>query len=392
MRIVTPDEAADAMVTHHHLRQPMAGPPATAVPRLLNALRHIQLDPLDVLGTNADLVAMARIDGLSRGDVYRMLMPGHAFEHFAKERCLLPKAAFPWYRRHINETRWWGLQTRIERLPPTLVDLTLESLATAGPATSKALERAMLELGHTTGRVKPMDWSGWKGTSRAVSMALEVLWTRCDVAVVGRVGNTKVWDIAARAFPDSHAPVDTDREAFLRWALLERAHAAGLLSRASGPHWSTIVEVRGSDLADQLVAEGHLEDVQVEGQTRRYLAPPSVFAHLGSRKRKRPETEDDGRMRILGPLDPLLWDRKLVAHAFGFDYVWEVYKPAAQRRWGYYVLPLLHHGRLVGRFEGHIEEGEIVVDTLWKEPGHRFDQRAFKAAVARHGAALRPGA
>lgn len=377
--VVTTELAAAALVSRLGLRRMRTGPKDKEVPELLSELRHIQLDPLDVLGTNADLVAMARVDGLSKGDVYRLLMPGHAFEHFAKERCLLPKSAFPWYRRHVTEVRWWGLETRLSRLPPETLDAVHRTLEAVGPATSNELEKAMVERGLDTGRVAPLDWSGWKGTAKAVSMALEVLWTRCEAVVVGRRGRSqKVFDIAARAF-GRQKPAPVDRQKFLEWALLERVRAAGLLGRHSGPHWSTLGELRKSSLPDELIARGELEEVRVEGSPRRYLVVPGFFDH---------EPDDDGQMRILGPLDPLIWDRKLVEHTFGFDYVWEVYKPAPTRRWGYYVLPLLHHGRLVGRFEGHLENGRLVVDNLWKEAGHRFDQRAFKRAIARHETAL----
>jgi uncharacterized protein len=65
-------------------------------------------------------------------------------------------------------------------------------------------------------------------------------------------------------------------------------------------------------------------------------------------------------------------------------HLWEVYKPAAKRRRGYYVCPLLHEGRLVGRFEGRIHGGEVVVDQLWKEPGIPFDDGVFQTTLARH--------
>jgi uncharacterized protein YcaQ len=97
-------------------------------------------------------------------------------------------------------------------------------------------------------------------------------------------------------------------------------------------------------------------------------------------------------MRILGPLDPLLWDRALVKHVFGFDYVWEVYKPAAQRRWGWYVCPLLHRGRLVGRidarFAAHDGTGVLRVDRRWVEDGVELDEGAYRACLDRHQAAL----
>ena len=118
----------------------------------------------------------------------------------------------------------------------------------------------------------------------------------------------------------------------------------------------------------------------IEGTPRRYLASPSFL------ETKRVRYDD--RVRILGPLDPLLWDRNLVRHIFDFEYVWEVYKPAAQRRWGYYVCPLLHRGMLVGRFEGRFREGRLEVLNLWKERGRRFEMRAYKTALERHEAAL----
>jgi len=95
-------------------------------------------------------------------------------------------------------------------------------------------------------------------------------------------------------------------------------------------------------------------------------------------------------MRILGPLDSLIWDRKLVEHAFGFEYIREVYKPADQRRWGYYVCPILHRGQLVGRFEGRVVQGKLEVLGLWKEAGRRCDMRTWKTTLARHEAAIVP--
>jgi hypothetical protein len=340
---------------------------------LLRHLRHIQLDPLDVIGTNADLVALARVDGISKGDVYRHLYPGHAFEHWAKERCLLPASAFPHYRERSLETRWWGLATRLERLPEKVLGAVLEEVEARGPVTAAELT--------DHGAVVPIDWSGWKGTGKASSMALEVLWTRCQVVVCGRGPGGKRYDVPHRALPDfARAPVGySGDEGFGRWALTERVEAAGLLSRAGGAHWSTLSPVRTSPLPDTLVREGVLEEVSLPGSPRRYLAPAGF--------RSRPLQSPDERMRILGPLDPLLWDRELVKYAFGFEYVWEVYKPEAQRRWGWYVCPLLHRGALVGRLEARVEEGVLRVDKVWREKGVKLDDAALDEALTRHARA-----
>jgi uncharacterized protein YcaQ len=364
---LTRNEAREYLTGQLGLRRSLKAGGARGARECLEKLRCIQLDPLDTIGTNADLVALARVDGLKRGDIYRHLFPGHAFEHFAKERCLLPASAFPYYRSQCAEAPWWRLKHRLERLPAGLVEAVLEEVRKRGPLTADALS--------DRGSVEPIDWSGWKGTSRAASMALEVLWTRCEVVVCGRERGTRVYDVPERVFPKAgRAPGD-----FARWALLSRVEAAGLLPRSGGPHWSMLAEVRTSALPDRLVEEGALVEVTIEGSSRRFLAPGNF------RARRFPKY--DGRMRVLGPLDPLLWDRGLVEQAFGFEYVWEVYKPKHLRKWGWYVCPLLHQGRLVGRIEAAVENGKLRVKKLWREKGVRFDRDAYHECLVRHAEA-----
>jgi len=371
--LLTRREAAEYLIGQLGLRQrrPYRGPAdATA---LLDALRCVQLDPLDRIGTNADLVAMARLEGVRRGEFHRAVLgEGAAFEHFAKERCLLPASAFPWYRQQAVETPWWRHSERMKRLPAEVVAAVLEEVRERGPCTAEDLS--------DHGSVEPLDWHGWASTKKASRLALEVLWTRCEVVVCGRTPSTHLYDVPARALP-SVAEAET-AGAFGRWALLERVEAAGLLSTASGPQWSMLASVRTSTLPAALVEEGVLERVEVEGSRRAWLAPGGF--------RDRSFEADDGAMRILGPLDPLVWDRKLVQHCFGFEYIWEVYKPAATRRWGYYVCPLLHRGRLVGRFEGRVEAGELVCERLWRE-AEDFDEDAWQEAFERHAAASSGG-
>lgn len=312
---------------------------------------------------------MARIDGLTKGDVYRHLLPGHAFEHFAKERCLLPASAFPHYRDQAAETPWWRLSERKKRLPAGVVDAVEEEIRAHGPKTARDLA--------DHGAVEALDWSGWKGTGKATTMALEILWTQCRLVVSERTSRGKRYDLPARSLGEVAKEAATD---FGRWALLERVEAAGLLALAGGPCWSMLRDVRTSGLPGQLVEEGALEEVRVEGSRRPYLAPAAF--------RSRRFDAQDERMRILGPLDPLLWDRKLVQQAFGFEYVWEVYKPEGERRFGWYVCPLYHRGHLVGRLRGKVEAGRMRIDRVWAEDPRSFDLTALDACLERHAEAL----
>src|SRR6185295_4492888 len=343
-------------------------PGAEGTRAVLKRLRAIQLDPLDPIGTNADLVVQARVDGVRRGEIFAHLLPGHAFEHFAKERCLLPASAFPYYRERLSgltETPWWSHAERVKRLDPRVLEAVLAELAERGPSTVADLT--------DHGAVEPIDYSGWKSTAKATASALELLWTRCLIVVAGRTSRGKLYDLPERALPGLPPEPPGD---FERWALAERAEAAGLLSRTAGPWWSMLSQVRTSPLPDAMIVEGALAEVEVEGSPRRFLAPPDFL------DRRFPE--DDGRLRLLAPLDPLLWDRKLVAQLFDFDYVWEVYKPVEQRRWGWYVHPLLHRGELVGRLEGRVEGKTLAIHKLWGEPGCDLDSAALRTALERH--------
>jgi uncharacterized protein YcaQ len=366
--LLTPEDARRFLLAHHGLLRPL-GSGRAAVRELLPRMRCIQLDPLDVIGTNADLCAMARVDGLARGEVYDALLPGHAFEHFAKERCLLPASAFPAYRDRAREIWWWRMTQRLERVDQGLINDVLAEVKERGPVLSKDLE--------DRGRVEPIDWAGWKSSSKASTMALEILWVRCQVVVCGRTPAGKRYDLPERALPE--VATAKSPEDFSRWALLERVEAAGLLPRASGPAWGQLGEVRET-LPDTLIAEGLLEEVQLPGTRRAWLAPRGFL--------DRPRGEPDDRMRILGPLDALLWDRTLIERAFGFKYVWEVYKPAEKRQYGWYVCPLLHAGRLVGRIEARVADGKLQVDRRWVEPDAVLDEDAYRACLERHASAL----
>ncbi len=428
---LTRAEARAFLVGHHALGAPELPPGAEGVRALLERLRCIQLDPLDPLGTNADLVALARVDGIAKGDVYRHLLPGQAFEHFAKERCLLPASAFPWYRAHAAvEAPWWSHEERLRRLPEGVVERVLAELRARGPLSAGELA--------DHGRVEPLDWSGWKGTPRAAKMALEVLQTRCDVVVCGRGPRGKLYDVPERALPEvarlpnpllrrgggprtvgssatagargQHAPnskaakpaaasgASTSAEGsaaghpsssagrggaqpgFDRWAIRERVEAAGFLARGGAASvWSTLHSARRAGVADALLAEGAVEEVRVEGSRRTYLAP------LGFAGRHHPEPDD--RVRLLGPLDPLLWDRDLVRTAFGFDYTWEVYRPLHLRRFAWYVCPLLRGGALVGRLDGAVRDGALRIAAVWAEPGGALDRASLLACLERHAEA-----
>jgi uncharacterized protein YcaQ len=143
-------------------------------------------------------------------------------------------------------------------------------------------------------------------------------------------------------------------------------------------------ETRPSGLAGHLVEEGHIALVQVEGVRTPFYAPPDAEERLAAAERA-PLSD---RARFLAPLDPLLWCRAALKKVWGFEYAWEVYKKPAHRRYGYYVLPVLHRGRFVARFDGRYDAKTRTLHVLgyWEEPDglplrHPAIQDAFRRFV-----------
>ena len=160
-----------------------------------------------------------------------------------------------------------------------------------------------------------------------------------------------IYDLAERVIPPAllNAEAPSERES-AEWLIKLRHRAVGLLRpNASWEVWSLDIKAAGRKrLIAGLVARGELVPVEVEGVL--FHALPETLALLDVAK-------PTGDMVFVAPLDPLIWDRKAAAHLFNFDYVWEVYKPKKERRWGYYVLPVFYRDRFVARLDSRLKNG-----------------------------------
>ena len=365
---ITAAQARCALVRGVGLERHHSG--STDTRDVLASLGMIQLDPIDRFGASPDLVVHARVDGHQRGKAAQDLLPGGAFEHYAKELCLLPTALFPSYRALLRERPRYRHGARIRDLDPALLDDVEAEIRERGPICAR-------DLGDR-GSAAPHDWSGWKDTQRTASLVVRSLWLQCRVVPVRRTSRGRLWRVADHALPEHH-----DRPAPAGWKLdlcADRVSAAVFLPESTGPWWGGLKPDRQSLIA-QLVDQGRAVRVRLPNSRRTWLcrSDPRDAAPLNP----------DDRMRVVAPLDPLIWDRKLTEAAFGFRYVWEIYKPKAKREWGYYVCPLLHRGQIVGRFEAHREADRLVVDRLWREHPD-FDEAAWLASLERLQAMQEP--
>ena len=264
----------------------------------------------------------------------------------------------------VGGRRWYG---EVDRTHPHLREHVLEEIRARGPLGSR----------HFDGAARQGEMWGWKPAKRM----LELLWNHGELVVAGRQGFQRLYDLPERVLPDELLGAPTPAEPERLRELAERAvRARGVLTeRGVVEHWRLKGgSARIRDAVESLVADGLLERHAVEDGGQPVLVPAGT-------ELDRPAPS---AAVLLSPFDNLLWDRPFVRRALGFDHLIEVYKPAPQRRYGYYVLPLLWRDRIVGRADLKSDRaaGALVVRAFHREHGVRASaalDEAFERALDR---------
>jgi uncharacterized protein YcaQ len=368
------------LARRHQLFPPRRLPgEAESVMRVVDRLGSLQFDPLDVTGRNHDLVLAARIEGYERAWTDALLYEQRRlFEAYNKGLSLLPTNELPWYRVSWDRSR---------------VEHDTAAFREHGPLVEELLERIRNHGPLSAGDIEPraaIDWY-WRPTNQ-VRAILEALAEAGVLGLARRDGNRRVYDLVERLLPAELLAERRPERDQRRHKLLSRYRAHGMLGRSGSPElWlgTAVAPTSGArtragnsgparaELLAEIVEAGDLLPVEVDGvRGHRYIVAGEVGlldAGVG----------DDGPpgVAFLAPLDPFAWDREFLRSLYGVDYVWEVYVPAAKRRWGYYVLPILFGDRLVGRIEPRVDRrlGLLRVLDLWWED--RFDPIAADGFV-----------
>jgi len=365
-RVISPAVARRYLVLRHLLAPPRSLPAEPAsVMRVFDRLGSLQFDPIDVAGRNHDLALLARIRGYRREWTDDLLYRERSlYETYNKGLSLVPTAELPWYRIGWDLSQARHVDTTFEKHAPLVQEL-LDRIQRDGPLASTDVAPR-----------EAIDWF-WRPTNQ-VRAILEALALAGVLGLVRRDGNRRVYDLVERLFPadllQSRLTPDEQR----RHKMLSRYRAHGLLGSGGGTGevWlGTGATPERTASRAQLVASGAIVPVQVEGLRGQRYITSSDDEFLDAAEREVLAGASPGgvspQVAFLAPLDPLIWERRLLRELFGFDYVWEVYVPAPKRRWGYYVLPLLYGDRFVGRIEPRIDRktGVLRVAGLWWEKG-----------------------
>ena len=328
----TPTISLAALRRHVVSHQGFAGRPRRAraerVEAEIRRLSCVQLDSISTVERSHRIVLTSRVGAYPPGTVSKLLAAGRVFEYWAHEASLVPVEDYPLFRWRMDGRGHWGTHERALSEHPEVVERVLAEIRARGPLGSRDFD------GEGGGRM--WDW-------KPAKQVLDSLWDRGDLAIAGRRGGfQRLYDLTERVIPRAvlDAPALTEAQALRSLVLRAVAGRGALTESGIAEHY----RVPGRTAAvrphvQALEAGGLLRRLRVVDEGPDVLVPGD--APLG-------ETTPAGAT-LLSPFDNLLWDRPFAERVFGFSHVMEIYKPAPQRVYGYYVLPLLRGDRIVGR-------------------------------------------
>ncbi|SHN04589.1 hypothetical protein SAMN05192549_10436 [Duganella sacchari] len=333
-------------------------------PDVVDTIRQmgvLQIDTIHVVARSPYLVLWSRLGDYPQPWLEQALAAGELFEYWAHEACFVPVEDYGLYRHRMldPEAMGWKYSATWMKERRAEVDKVLQHIRVNGPTRSADFERTDGQSG---------GWWSWKPEKRS----LEVLFTTGALMISARHNFQRIYDLAERVLPDwddsQLRPMDEVRRALV----LKAVKAMGCARSA----WiSDYFRTKPPRLdPEQLVAEGALLRAWVEDWDDPVYIHPDL-AHLLA-------AAADGTLSptlttILSPFDPVVWDRRRALELFNFDYRLECYTPADKRQYGYFTLPILRRGALVGRLDAkaHRRDGVFEVKSLVLEPPARVSDR-----------------
>ena len=356
--------------TLHLAAQGLLTPPRRKATKddLLDAIRRmaqLQIDTIHVVARSPYFVLFSRVGAFEPAWLDAHLAEGRLFEYWSHEACFLPIEDYGLLRHRMLDPSgmgWkyaagWHAQHRDE------IDTLLARIRSEGAVRSADFARAEGKKGS--------GWWDWKPEKRH----LEVLFATGALMVAERRNFQRVYDVTERVLPHWNDARDLPPRAVAeRELLLRSCRALGVIRADWAADYFRLPRRPYADALHALADAGELLPVRVEGWKH------DAFVH-----RNYAALIDDaasGRLAstvttLLSPFDPVVWDRKRALALFDFDYAIECYLPAARRKYGYFVLPILYRGRLIGRVDAKAHRAQAVfeVKSLYLEPGVRTSGR-----------------
>ena len=383
MRTLTREEARRFLLFHSGLLGERRFTGDAGALEFVRQCGCIQFDPVDVCGRNAELTLASRVGGFTRDTLSRLLYSDRSLIDYPdKNLAIIPAEDWPYFERYRASAMASG--ARFEGLAE-LERFALDYIRENGPVSADTLP--------VSGKIRWYSAIHWSGSSHVESNAarsvLEQLYTSGELVIHHKQGSRKFYDLASRCLsPALLAAGDPlpDEDDHRAWRVLRRIRAVGALWNCQSGAYLNIPGMNRAAVRngafERLLSRGEISEARVEGLSAPlYIASSSVPLLEGLLSPAAPPLR--GRCEFLAPLDPLLWDRRLIRELFGFDYTWEIYTPAEKRKYGVYTLPILSGERFAGRIDAAADRrrGVLTVKNVYYESGVRRTKK-LDAAIS----------
>ncbi|MCJ7695778.1 MAG: winged helix DNA-binding domain-containing protein [Anaerolineaceae bacterium] len=327
---------------------------------IVRQIHALQIDTLNIVARAPYHILYRRIGNYPLAWLNEAHAEGALFEYWAHAACFLPIEDYPLYRRMmLDGRRGWDNINAWGQKNPGVLDNILEYIRENGAVKSSDFK----------GSNSKGTWWTWK----VEKVALEHLFTRGDVMIARREKFQRVYELRERVLPDWDDSQAPDYDEVLRTLVLKTVKALGVAREDWISPYFYLSKSEVSGVLPNLVDEGRLIPVSIEGMNGKqaYVHPDNA----GLLEDALAGSLEPGLTTFLSPFDPLVTDRKRTKELFDFDYVIECYTPAAKRVFGYFTLPILHRGKLIGRMDAKAwrKEKYIEVISLHLEPGQVID-------------------
>ena len=348
----------------------------------LHEMQALQLDPLTMVARSQDIAMYGRVLNYKPEHLYQMAYQQRKAFDYGGWLMMYPMHEFPYWRLHMKHRQQQGMNYELFTHPPAdLLKFVLNELRERGPLGNR-------DFGGETVKA----WS-YRGRKEA-SIALFYLWLIGEVMITNRKGFDRIYDLRERVLPYEfeHAVTDAEAEDFFS------RKSIAFLGMARESTWRTgfasfihrnVPREEAKERIARLVEQGIVSRVHVEGSKDDYLFLTSDQPHLSEleagripKKWKALGSSTEEEVTLLAPLE-IVSARGRAKKVFDFEYLWEVYKPAHQRRWGYYTLPILYGDDLVARLDPKLDRKTSTLHILgfWLEDDAPKDE-AFANALA----------
>jgi len=363
---ITKKEARRFMLYHLNLLNGKTLKGKDGIMTYIKKVGCLQFDPLNIIAMNPHLVLQSRIQNYKTSMLQELLYEDRVLmDGWDKNMAIFPIEDRKYFKRYYDtaiDTHTWRDPEIVEYIP------VIREALKKGPSSSKDIL-----LQHK------VDWS-WAPTSAARAL-LDLMFFTGELMVYDKLKGKKIYDFTSNLLPleliEAVDPNISELE-YHKWGILRRIEATGLLWDKRSESFLGIKGLKSKERQaafKSLYEESLIEKIHIEGLKEEfYVSKESLrsFSEINKKFHK--------RVQFIAPLDNLIWDRKLIKALFDFDYKWEVYTPEKDRKFGYYVLPILYGDEFIGRIEPVMDRknNRLIIKGLWLD---KYPCKAFKKAM-----------